>query len=189
MLPDLEQRARKMVKSLRGRSGYALIGGVVVDRSAGSPYNDTPTAYDQADLDNALQLSLLEKRKMTIGGAGGGTGKADFDWYVKPRKDLFYVIGFTKQDILTGAHMQLMQRVLDPAERRLIEVYFADPFVLPDNSFEKRYGKKYQTVFFYNEAAKELSGKYSVQLPEEFDEIMRDELPVGYGVSMGSMKR
>jgi len=72
----IEQRARKLVKQLNGDkhySGFLVMGGLVVLRSSGAPYTDTPTMFDEADFKNAIDLGLLEKRKVT--------GSVEWEWY------------------------------------------------------------------------------------------------------------
>ena len=105
-------------------------------------------------------------------------------------EDIFYVIGFTNQDVLTGAHMHLMQRLIAPVAprlvvKKLVEVYFVDPFVASDDDdFEQRYGNKYQTVYFYNETALALSNHFGIQVPLVIGKITRAELPHGFGTSI-----
>jgi hypothetical protein len=99
-------------------------------------------------------------------------------------ENVFHVIGFSNQDILNGTHLHLMQRAVAQAERKLIEVYFVDPFVLPDNTFREQYGDKYKTVYFYNDAALHFSSQYHVELPPVIGDTTRAELPKGYGTSM-----
>ena len=107
-------------------------------------------------------------------------------------EDVFHVIGFTSRDILGGANWRFMKRLDAPADpaarglvvRKLIEVYFLDAFVSSDDVFEQRYGDKYDTVNFYNEAALTLSNQYRIQLPPVISKITRAELPNGFGTSI-----
>jgi hypothetical protein len=107
-------------------------------------------------------------------------------------EDVFHVIGFTSRDILGGAHLRFMKRLDAPADpaprglvvRKLIEVYFLDAPVSSDDVFEQRYGDKYDTVNFYNEAAFTLSNEYRIQLPPVIGKITRAELPKGFGTSI-----
>lgn len=82
MEPHLEQRARDMVKTLKGNCGFVFYSGTVVARCAGAPYVDAPTPYDEIDLKNAIELGLLEKRKLTVSSV---TGSTECDWYTVPR--------------------------------------------------------------------------------------------------------
>jgi len=122
-------------------------------------------------------------------------------------EDVFHVIGFTGQDILGGALSRSLQLSTDnlkmmadlhqqfgalaPAAERglvvkkLIEVYFLDPFAFfDDDTFEQRYGNKYQVVEFYNDTAFTLSNQYRIQLPPVIGKHTRAELPNRFGISM-----
>lgn len=70
METHLEKRARQLVDMLESAGlncGLLVIRKTVVMRCPGSPYTDSPTMYDEADLNNAIELNLLEKRKVTGG--------------------------------------------------------------------------------------------------------------------------
>lgn len=41
--------------------------------ASAAPYTDTPTMYDERDLNNAVALGLLEMRKVT--------GSLEWEWY------------------------------------------------------------------------------------------------------------
>ncbi len=76
-----EERARKMVAELKNADancGLLASQGIVVMRCPGSPYTDTPTLFDEADLENAIALNLLEKRKVT--------GSFEWEYYVAKKK-------------------------------------------------------------------------------------------------------
>jgi hypothetical protein len=76
MQPEQEQRARKLIEYLDGEKqfrGFIVGGGMVVLRASGAPYTDTPTMYDENDLNNAVALGLIEKRKVT--------GSLEWEWY------------------------------------------------------------------------------------------------------------
>src|ERR1700674_4632988 len=76
-----ERPARKLVEQLESsgmNSGLLAVQGSVVLRCPGSPYTDTPMMFDETDLQNAVALDLLEKRKVT--------GSFDWEWYVSRRK-------------------------------------------------------------------------------------------------------
>jgi hypothetical protein len=77
---NLEQRARDLVALLHGdkNCGFMLMGGMVVARTQGAPYTDTPTPYDEADLMNAVELGLLKKGKATLSSQSGST---EWEWY------------------------------------------------------------------------------------------------------------
>ncbi len=123
--------------------------------------------------------------------------------------DTFHIIGFTREDILNGALMRSLQlstenlkmmgalaQRLGPLSqaverglvvKRMIEVYFLDPFVAHDTEdFEQKYGK-YQVVDYYNETALKLSGQFGIQLPPVIGKITRAELPDAIGISMKGM--
>lgn len=119
--------------------------------------------------------------------------------------DIFHAIGFTRDDILSGALMRALQLSSDnlrwmaslaqkhgalaPAAdrgvvvRKLVEVYFADPFVNHDD-FRQRFSDKYQTVQFWNETAMALSNQFHIQLPPVIAKLTRTELPPSLGTSM-----
>jgi hypothetical protein len=122
-------------------------------------------------------------------------------------EDVFYAIGFTRQDILNGAQIRSMQlssenlKMLDvlhtqfgalahAAERgllvkKMIEVYFLNPFAFgDDDTFEQRFGVNFQVVEFFNETAYTLSNQYNIQLPPVIGKLTRTELPKQLGISM-----
>jgi hypothetical protein len=81
-----EGRARKLVNQLERTGsdcGLVVVQGAVVTRFPGAPYTDTPTAFDEIDLHNAVALNLLEQRKFTVGSV---TGSVQSDWYQSKRK-------------------------------------------------------------------------------------------------------
>jgi len=64
MEAHMENRARKLVAMLQsaGRScGLLVVQRTVVMRCPGSPFMDSPTMYDEADLTNAIELNLVRK--------------------------------------------------------------------------------------------------------------------------------
>src|SRR5713101_2394244 len=63
--------------------GLLAIKGAVVMRCPGTPFTDLPIPYDEADLNNAIELNLLEKKKMLIGSVTGSSG---WEWYVVREK-------------------------------------------------------------------------------------------------------
>jgi hypothetical protein len=77
------ERANKLVVDLQVAGincGLLFSQGTVILRSAGSPYTDTQTFFDEADLNNAVKLDLLEKAEVT--------GNHFWEWYVlKKRRD------------------------------------------------------------------------------------------------------
>ena len=48
--------------------------GIVVMRCPGSPYADTPTTFDETDLENAISLGLLRKQRIV--------GSYEWEYYV-----------------------------------------------------------------------------------------------------------
>jgi hypothetical protein len=100
--------------------------------------------------------------------------------------DVFHVIGFTNQDVLSGAHLQLMQRLRVPTHppgTEPVEVYFFDRLLMPDPAAFKPYGN-YLSVYFYSDTALELSKHYGIKLPPVIAKITRTELPWGLGTSI-----
>lgn len=64
-----EERARKLVNRLERTGtdcGLLAVQGSVVLRCPSAPYNDSPTTFNEADLQNAVTLGLLEKRSMAM---------------------------------------------------------------------------------------------------------------------------
>jgi len=56
-----------MVDQLKHASvncGLLLVQGIVVMRCPGAPYSDSPTLFDETDMQNAITLGLIEKRKI-----------------------------------------------------------------------------------------------------------------------------
>ncbi len=67
MEAHMEKRARRLVDILEGAGpncGLVMMQGAVVMRCPGAPFTDSPTPYDEADLSDAVELKLLEKRRM-----------------------------------------------------------------------------------------------------------------------------
>jgi hypothetical protein len=64
-----EARAIDMVEQLKESAtncGLLMMQGIGVMRCPDSPYTDTPTAFDETDLENAISLGLLRKQR-TVG--------------------------------------------------------------------------------------------------------------------------
>jgi hypothetical protein len=81
-----ERRARKLVDILESGGsdcGLLVVKGAVVMRCPGTPFTDLPIPYDEADLNNAIELNLLEKRKMRVDSLIGSSG---WEWYVVREK-------------------------------------------------------------------------------------------------------
>ena len=81
-----ERRARKLADILESGGsdcGLVVMQGAVVMRCPGAPFTDLPIPYDQADLNNAIELNLLEKRKKLIDSV---TGSSRWEWYVVREK-------------------------------------------------------------------------------------------------------
>jgi hypothetical protein len=75
MEADVEKRARRLVDELKNAGpncGLVVMQGTVVMRRPGAPLMDSPKlTYDEADLKNAVELNLLEKRKMRADALAG----------------------------------------------------------------------------------------------------------------------
>ena len=72
-----ERRARKLVDILESGGsdcGLLVIKGAVVMRCPGAPFTDLPIPYDEADLNNAIELNLIERQKKLIGSVTGSSG-------------------------------------------------------------------------------------------------------------------
>jgi hypothetical protein len=84
----LEKRARRLVDILESAGPNCrllVIKGAVMMRSPGTPSTDLPTIYDEADLKNAVELKLLEKRKMR---ADALPGSFEREYYVIREKSV-----------------------------------------------------------------------------------------------------
>ena len=82
----LEKKTRKLVDELKSAGlncGLLVMQGTVVMRCAGVPFKDSPTVYDEADLKIAVELNLLEKKKMR---ADALTGSFEREYYVVREK-------------------------------------------------------------------------------------------------------
>jgi hypothetical protein len=78
----MEKRARRLTDILESAApncGLIVTRGAVMMRCPGTPFTDLPTIYDEADLKNAVQLNLLEKRKMR---ADTLTGSFEREYYM-----------------------------------------------------------------------------------------------------------
>jgi len=72
-----KERAIEMVDQLKtsGRlCGLLVVQKTVVTRCHGSPYVDTPTLFDEDDLQNAILLGLVRKQKIV--------GTLEWEYYV-----------------------------------------------------------------------------------------------------------
>ena len=88
MEANKEKRARRLVDILETAGpncGLVVLRGAVVIRCPGAPVMDLPSIYDEADLDNAVELNLLEKRKMR---ADALTGSFQREYYVVREKSV-----------------------------------------------------------------------------------------------------
>ena len=88
MEANKEKRARELVDELENADpncGLLVINRTVVMRCPGKPFTDLPTIYDKADLKNAIELNLLEKRKMQ---ADALTGSFQREYYVVREKSV-----------------------------------------------------------------------------------------------------
>lgn len=100
--------------------------------------------------------------------------------------DVFHVIGFTNQDVLSGTHHQLLRRLGIPApasESKLLEIYFLDSVSAPDRDAFKLYGD-YLCVYFFNDTALLLAQGYGIELPPVIAKTTRAKLPFGVGISV-----
>ena len=89
MEANKEKRARRLVDELENAGsncGLIVMQGTVVMRRPGAPLMDAPKlTYDEADLNNAIALNLLEKRKMR---ADALTGSFEREYYVVRAKSV-----------------------------------------------------------------------------------------------------
>jgi hypothetical protein len=89
MEADMEKRARGLVGILEGAGpncGLMIMQGAVVLRCPGASFKDSPKlTYDEADLKNAVELNLLEKRKMR---ADALAGSFEREYYVVREKSV-----------------------------------------------------------------------------------------------------
>ena len=72
-----KERVIDMVDQLKESAtncGLLLMQGIVVMRCPGSLYTDTPTTFDETDLNNAISLGLLRKQK--------NVGSFEWEYYV-----------------------------------------------------------------------------------------------------------
>lgn len=112
--------------------------------------------------------------------------------------DIFYVIGFNREDILRGGFLSpgnlvgeitkasndLHRRfgALDYAAetgvlvKRMVEVYFLDPYGEENPEFRKLFDK-YQVIDFYSETAFELCQRFGITLPAVISTTTREKLP------------
>jgi hypothetical protein len=79
-----EKRALELVQQLERAGtncGLLVVQGSVVMRGPGAPYIETPmVTFEETDLQNAIALDLLEKRKVT--------GSYEWEWYVLKGKNI-----------------------------------------------------------------------------------------------------
>jgi hypothetical protein len=88
MEAHLEKRARRLVNVLESAGPNCrllVMWRTVVMRCPDAPFADLPTIYDEGDLKNAVELNLLEKRKMR---ADAVTGGFDQEYYVVREKSV-----------------------------------------------------------------------------------------------------
>ncbi len=88
MEAHMEKRARRLVDILESAGpncGLIVMHGTVLMRCPGAPFTDLPTIYDETDLNNAINLNLLEKRKMR---ANTLTGSFEREYYVVREKSV-----------------------------------------------------------------------------------------------------
>ena len=88
MEAHMEKRAPRMVGILENAGpncGLIVMQATVELRCPGTPFTDLPTMYNEADLKNAVELNLLEKRKMR---ADALTGSFEREYYVIREKSV-----------------------------------------------------------------------------------------------------
>jgi hypothetical protein len=118
--------------------------------------------------------------------------------------DIFYVIGFTRADIASGALHNLTSLSLKSLEemrklhqrvgplaiaaahglvaKETIEVYFESALDAEQGrNFRNEYGEDYQTVQFLNETAMRLCREFGINLPNLIRTIRRNQLPLQHG--------
>ncbi len=72
-----KERAIEMVDQLKHAGtncGLLAMQGIIVMRCPGSPYTDTPTTFDETDLENAITLGLVRKQQIV--------GSYEWEYYV-----------------------------------------------------------------------------------------------------------
>ena len=77
-----KERAIAMVEQLKESAtscGVLLMREIVVMRCPGSPYTDTPTTFDEIDLEHAISLGLLRKQRIVAAMNGNITSQQDCD--------------------------------------------------------------------------------------------------------------
>ena len=71
---DSAHELAEMLKNGGMNCGLMTAQGFVFMRSSGSPFTDTPTMFNEADLNNAVALGLIEKQFVT--------GSFEWEWFV-----------------------------------------------------------------------------------------------------------
>ncbi len=117
MEAHLEKRAHQLVDMLESAGlncGLLVIQKTVVMRCPGAPYTDSPTAHDEADMNNAIALDLLEKRKMT--------GSYEWEYYVvkKPRPRLGDFVAMSRGLIKIVYHAEGIIELEDSPKRPIL---------------------------------------------------------------------
>ncbi len=104
--------------------------------------------------------------------------------------DVFHVIGFKYQDVLSGAPVRLTRRLGTPAPAgtKLAEVYFLDSF-LPDDPPTFKPHEDYVSLYFYSDTALALSKEYAIKLPPVVATSVRSKLPAGLSTSIKILVR
>ena len=104
--------------------------------------------------------------------------------------DVFHVMGFKYQDVLSGAPVQLMRRLGMPAPSgtKLVEVYFLDSS-LPDDPPTFKPHEDYVSFYFYSDTALALSKEYGIKLPPVVATCARSRLPGGLSTSIKMLVR
>jgi hypothetical protein len=102
--------------------------------------------------------------------------------------DVFYIIGFTNQDILSGAHHQLQKRLGVPPHRSQVEVYVLDAVTAPNRADFRLYGD-YLAVYFLSANSLALAKEQGIELPPVMGNTTRGKLPLGVSTFIGAARR
>jgi hypothetical protein len=106
----------------------------------------------------------------------------------EPRDDdVFYIIGFTNQDILSGAHHQLQQRLGVPPLLSQVEVYSLDAVTAPDQAAFKLYGD-FLAVYYLSVNTLALAKEHGIKLPHLMGNTTRGKLPFGVSTFIGAAR-
>jgi len=102
--------------------------------------------------------------------------------------DVFHLIGFTSQDVLSGGHHQLKRRLGMPPHLPLVEVYSLDAVTAVDSAGLKLHGD-YLAVYFFSRNALALAKEHGIKLPRVMGTTTREKLPLGISTFIGAARR